>query len=105
MSLLELISAEESWTVTVVLPSFGLSERGEVVRWREVVGLVMLRWLWIGRNVFGGAVVGLQGPFMVILIQSRVLILSKCFRFYHYEQAQPLVFHLMGRLRSLEVKY
>ena len=58
-SLWELISAEESWTG--VLPSLGLSERGEVVRWWEVVGLVMLRWLWIGRNVFGGAVVGLQG--------------------------------------------
>ena len=63
-SLWELISAEESWTG--VLPSFGLSERGEVVRWWEVVGLVMLRWLWIGRNVFGGAVVGLQGRFIIL---------------------------------------
>ena len=27
------------------------------------------------------------------------------FRVSHYERAQPLVFHLMGRLRSLGVKY
>ena len=26
-----------------------------------VAGLVTLRWLWMGRNVFGGAVVGLHG--------------------------------------------
>ena len=36
--------------------------RGEVTWWWwELVGLVMLLWLWMGRNVFGGAVVGLQG--------------------------------------------
>ena len=59
MSPCELISAEQSWPV--VLPSLGLSERGEVRGCWELVGLVTLRWLWMGRNVFGGAVVGLQG--------------------------------------------
>ena len=48
-------------------PSLGLSVRGEVSWWWwELVGLVMLLWLWMGRNVFGGAVVGLQGPFIIL---------------------------------------
>ena len=87
---------------TVALPSLGLSERGEV-RWCWLVlGLVMLlRWLWMGRNVFGGAGVGLQGTVHNISGQSFKL---NFFRVSNYERAQPLVFHLMGRLRSLEVK-
>ena len=61
----EMISDLEAWTVD--LPSLGLSEGGDV-RWLwlvvevevEVEGLLILRWLWMGRNVFGGAAVGLK---------------------------------------------